>query len=276
MKQKLLSSFFVAISSLPITSADWLLQSANTTTTICFGVGAGSRNVDIAATTNQGNGTVQAIAELYSNGTWTGFPINSASGVLVDAAVSLDSSLKVGSSFLYAIFIANNNTTDGGGFVQASNLGGTIQDVNIFGNNNIGLVGGIVFKKKSYNGVAVSFDKGSSFQAYNIPSGYAKYGSFVDEQTWFVSAGTYGNTTTSASSGSESEFVTVPGIFPTDTVKPLSRKIRFKQSVGYVDSPSPAADTDTTTDGNDNTTSYPNENGWLASISDHGRRTNMD
>jgi len=245
---QLLFSFLVTLSVLATSSADWSIQ-PNTTTSICVGVGAGSRGFSVAATTSQTNpSSIDGAVEEYSNGTWTSYHIDSSTAFLFDAAISLDSSLKVASS-LFPVYVAN--ATDAS-FVQVPGLGGAIQSASVFGNTNIGLAGGLVLSKKQYNGVAVSFDKGSSFKAYNIPSGFARYASFVDANNWFVSAGIWNDASTAAS-----DALTLSVTFETDTpVKPLARKIRFKQSTGY--KPSTLDSTNT---------SYPNANGWLASIS---------
>lgn len=245
---KLIFAFLVSLSIVIITSAEWVIQ-PNTTTSICIGVGAGTKNIDVAATSSQTNpSSVDALVELYANGNWTALPCDSSSGLLFDAAISLDSSLKVASS-LFPVFVSNATNAP---FTQVPNLGGTIQSASVFGNNNIGLVGGIVFNKKSYNGVAVSLDRGSSFKVYNIPSGYARYGAFVDSNTWFISAGIWSDGIATVDAA-----LTLSPAFATNMpVKPLSRKIRFNQSTGYT--PSVFESTNT---------SYPNANGWLASIS---------
>lgn len=41
--------------------------------------------------------------------------------------------------------------------------------------------------------MAVSTDRGKTFSASPVPSGFTRYGSFIDSQTWVVSAGIWGD-----------------------------------------------------------------------------------
>lgn len=240
----LLFSFLVALSSACLVHAEWVVQTG-TQTSICVGVGAGATAVGIAATTSQTDPTTapKALIDLYSKGVWNTTQVESSSGLLLDAAISKDSALKVASS-LFPVYVSN---ASGAEYVQVEGLGGSIQSANIFGNTNIGLVGGIVLNKRSYSGAAVSLDKGNTWKAYDIPSGYARYGAFVDEKTWFISAGIW----------NDDEVTVDSAVYLTTTkeapMKPLARRIRFRQELD------PRAD--------GNTLASPNANGWLASVS---------
>ena len=161
----------------------WTLQPSTTATTL-VGVGAGS-DAAIAAAAMDGAG---AVAEVYADGKWTNSKVGG--GLLLDAAKSNDSTLSVVTSLL-PVFV--QDTTVSSDFVRAVGVGGAITSASIFGDNEIGLVGSVLLGKKSINGVAVSTDRGKTFSASPVPSGYTRYGSFVDSQTWVVSAGIWGD-----------------------------------------------------------------------------------
>ena len=180
---------FVA-KALTAAAQQWTLQASTTATTL-VGVGAGS-DTAIAAAAMDGTG---AVAEVYSSGKWANSKV--AGGLLLDAAISNDGTLSVVTSIL-PVFV--QDTTASNNYVQAVGVGGAIMSASIFGSSNaIGLVGSIVVGKKSVNGVAVSTDRGKTFSASPVPSGYTRYASFVDSQTFVVSAGIWGEDANSTS-----------------------------------------------------------------------------
>ena len=161
----------------------WTLQPSTTATTL-VGVGAGS-DTAIAAAAMDGTG---AVAEVYADGKWSNSKVGG--GLLLDAAKSNDGTLSVVTSLL-PVFV--QDTTVSSDFVQAVGVGGAITSASFFGDNEIGLVGSVLLGKKSINGVVVSTDRGKTFSASPVPSGFTRYGSFIDSQTWVVSAGIWGD-----------------------------------------------------------------------------------
>lgn len=169
-------------------SETWTLQS-EATATVLVGVGRGGpqgSNAIAAASENGGGAVVEEFDQ--SSNKWSKTKLSG--GLLLDSAVSGDATLKVVTSMLPVLIADNSNS-----YVQAPGVGGTIQSASIFNTNSIGVVGSLVVGKKSVNGVAVSTDRGASFSGIAVPNGYARYGSFVDANTWFVSQGIWGNDT---------------------------------------------------------------------------------
>jgi len=219
------------------TGSTWTLQS-QTQSTVLVGVARGGPNGANALAPAAQNG-IGAVIYSYDGASWdrqSGSNAGVQSGLLMGAALSPDATLKVVTSML-PVFVSDNAAT----YTTVPNVGGTIQSASIFNTNSIGVVGSLVVAKKSMNGVAFSNDRGATWSASPVPSGWTRYGSFIDSNNWLVSAGIWGddNTTTTTTLHTHAP----------DADFSLSKRIR----AGKGRKPISAEPT--------------NANGWLASVS---------
>ena len=223
------------------TGSSWTLQS-QTQSTVLVGVARGGPNGANALAPAAQNG-VGAVIYSYDGSSWdrqSGSNANVQSGLLMGAAISPDATLKVVTSML-PVFVSDNSDT----YTTVPNVGGTIQSASVFNTNSIGVVGSLVVAKKSINGVAFSTDRGVTWSASPVPSGFTRYGDFIDSNNWLVSAGIWGddNTTTTTTLHTHAP----------DADFSLSKRIRAGKGRKPTNGDSSSGDT--------------NANGWLASVS---------
>lgn len=223
-----------------VVQGEWVLQS-KTTATMIVGVGAGEGGAAIGAAAQNGAGA--EVVYSADGSTWAKSKL--ASGLLLDAAVSSDSSLKVVTSLL-PVFISQN----GGDYVQSSSIAGDFMSASIFGDSVIGLVGGFVMDKKSVHGVAISSDRGQTWSASNVPAAYSRYGAFVDANTIYVSSGTWGADNTTSVSSSDAVYLSMTAANAAASA-PRHRRIKIRGQEG------PPA----------RVGSEVNDNGWMATVS---------
>jgi hypothetical protein len=97
------------------------------------------------------------------------------------------------------VFFSNDN---GETYTAVEGLGGACQSANVWGDNkeNFALVGTWAVtdpnskKPLTVYGVATSTDKGATWSvSSSVPPGYARYGAFPTENTWYVSSGIWGS-----------------------------------------------------------------------------------
>lgn len=222
-------------------AGEWVLQ-PSTTATVIVGVGAAG-DTAIAGASENGGG---AVVEFFDGAKWAKTKLGG--GLLLDAAVSSDASLKVVTSLL-PVFISDN----GGDYVKSTSIGGDFMSATIFGDAVIGLVGGFVVDggKKSVNGVAVSNDRGQTWIASDVPASYSRYGAFVDASTMYVSAGTWGADNSTAASSSDTVYLSMTTTAADSA--PRHRRIKIR---GQKEGP-PAHLGDASV----------NANGWMAVVS---------
>jgi photosystem II stability/assembly factor-like uncharacterized protein len=177
-----------------------------------------------AAASDNGSGS---FAEIYHSGAWTKKAIQA--GMLLDNAVT--PSGNVVATSLWGVFQSNGDS-----FVTVDGISGTSQSANIYGQNkeNFALVGTWAVadpnggKKPTYvSGVASSTDGGKTWSiSADVPPGYARYGAFPSDSTWYVSSGIWGNDPAEKLAGHQlsSRFTrTAKGV--TVTEKPSLRKV---------------------------------------------------
>jgi len=176
-------------------SAEWSLSSETSATTLC-GVGAASNHKGIAAAASNGIG---AFVENFDGTKWKKSRV--AGGLLLDSATS-KGSLSVATS-MYYVFVSSDN----GATYSNSTAYGVSQSASIFNDGqSMGLVGSWILKPeagkkpKTVTGVAVSSDSGKSWNYYEVPGGYVRYGAFPSTNTWFISAGIWGSSADNESS----------------------------------------------------------------------------
>jgi len=171
----------------------WVLDSS-THSTMLVGVGAGDATNISAVVAGSQNG-VGSFVGLYDGVNWISKSLNS--GLILDAAIT--SKGVVAATSLFAVFISNDN---GESYVKSGAVKGTSQSANVFGANldHLALVGSFEVKDATspiptlVYGVATSFDSGNSFSvSTSVPDGYARYGAFPSETTWYVSCGMWGS-----------------------------------------------------------------------------------
>lgn len=183
-----------AISFSFLNASEWIIEE-ETSATVLIGVGYQHQGTGtIAAATDNGKG---AFVETWNGKKWTSTRKGDIqAGLLMSASISNDSNLQVVTSLL-PIYILDKSINDT--WIQAANVGGTSQSASVFGKDAIGVVGTLFVGKKTISGVAVTFDRGANWEGYDVPAGYARYGSFVDSNNWFVSSGIWGLEDSSAS-----------------------------------------------------------------------------
>lgn len=142
--------------------------------------------------------------ERYDGAAWSEETLgSSAAGMLMDAATS--DLVSVGVSMLPVVI-----STDGGKTYSTSQtISGLSQSATVFppdAGDQIGLVGSFSTGKGTpfVSGVAHSADLGASWSVSAIPGGSVRYGAFPASSTWYVSAGMWGDSVTSAGATSGS------------------------------------------------------------------------
>lgn len=185
--------FLLTILSAFLSSAfagEWSLDTS-TTATVVAGVGSSVDAVAVAAASANGVG---AFVEKYENGKWTKTQIQA--GMLLDSAVT--PSGNVVTSTVWNVFVSNDA---GNTYTAVDGLGGACQSANVYGPNKeyFALVGTWAVtdpdskKPLSVSGVATSTDAGKTWSvSTSVPPGYARYGAFPTETTWYVSSGMWG------------------------------------------------------------------------------------
>lgn len=178
----------------------WVLDSSTQAQQI-IGVGAWSPGNDIAAASANGVG---GFFERYDGSEWSKETLGDATaGMLMDAATS--NVVSVGVSMLPVVL-----STDGGKtYTTSTSISALSQSVSVFppdSGDQIGIVGAMSTGKGQpfVNGVAHSSDLGETWSVSSIPGGSVRYGSFPSSDTWYVSAGMWGEDSVAvgASSGS--------------------------------------------------------------------------
>ena len=112
----------------------------------------------------------------------------------MDLDIAVDSEDTGVMTGMFSLFLKSSDSKD---FVQVPNLFVSSQSVSRFssGAGKFGAAGYITTKDASFTGVAVSLDKGASFQTYDIATNSteypARYGAFPTDSTWYVSTGTW-------------------------------------------------------------------------------------
>ncbi|KAJ1404952.1 hypothetical protein B484DRAFT_457199 [Ochromonadaceae sp. CCMP2298] len=186
--------FYFAVFALAVTAqaSEWTLDKSTAATTL-VGVGVGGATVAIAAAASN---NVGAQVDIYDGSAWT---VNTGvvqAGVLMDGAISADKSLIA----LGSLFNVDVSVDGGKSFAAAPGFGGPVQSIHVF-DSSIAAVGVLTVTTssppKSVSGVAVSRDAGGSWDMYAAGPN-TRYGSFPSADTWFISGGTW-NDTSSAS-----------------------------------------------------------------------------
>lgn len=186
----------------------WVLDSS-THSTMLVGVGAGDATNISAVVAGSQNG-VGSFVGLYDGVNWISKILNT--GLILDAAITSKGSIAATS--LFSVFISTDN---GQSYVKSSVIKGTSQSANVFGANldQLALVGSFEVKDATspiptlVYGVATSFDSGNSFSvSSSIPDGYARYGAFPSETTWYVSCGMWGSDPSTTVTGKERSALT--------------------------------------------------------------------
>eukprot|EP01040_Poterioochromonas_malhamensis_P010200 gene10200-11091_t len=178
-------------------AGQWTLDTT-TSATIVAGVGTAADDVVVAAAGANGVG---AFVENYQNGKWTKKQVQA--GMLLDAAISPAGNVVATS--VWTVFTSN----DGGStYTAVDGLGGACQSANLYGPDReyFALVGTWAVSNPdskvptSVSGVATSTDGGKTWTvSSSVPPGYARYGAFPTENTWYVSSGIWGESALKAS-----------------------------------------------------------------------------
>lgn len=173
--------------------AEWTIIDSTSATTL-VGVGADSDVRAVAAAAQNGLG---AVVERYDGENWPKERVEA--GLLLDAAVSSDYTV---ATTVFPILVSKDN---GATYTTSENLAGAVQDAQIV-NGAIYLTGGFAVpvegdRPASGNGVARSTDGGDSWTMFNVPAGYARYGAFPSENTWYVASGIWGDDPEAIESG---------------------------------------------------------------------------
>ena len=176
----------------------WALVPGTTASTL-VGCGAGSSTEAIGAAGVSGKG---AFVDLFNGNAWSENGGILTAGLPMDGAISADGKL----SFITSMFSMFVSTDSSATYNAVPGIGGPMQGAYMFNGNSLAAVGPVLtlpgsgLKPGSVSGVAVSTDgQGQTWTAYQVlDETMCRYGAFPTADTWYVTAGMWGNTTSSA------------------------------------------------------------------------------
>jgi len=171
-------------------AGEWALDTTSSATVVC---GVGSSKDDKCAAAALANG-VGSFVENWQDGKWKKTQIQTM--MILDTAIT--PSGKIVAATVWPIF----TSSDGSTYTKAVGVSGASQSANVFGSDkeSFALVGSWVdtttegSKPVTVYGVASSTDSGNTWKiSGNVPPGFARYGAFPTDTTWYVSSGMWGS-----------------------------------------------------------------------------------
>lgn len=167
---------------------EWTIDES-TADLVLMGLGAADATHGVAGTCSSSGAEPS-----FYNGTAWGKTHNSPSGVIMDMAATPGNELSVYTSFGGPWV----STDQGASWTRGGSVIGVAQSVQVFNNSKaIGITGQLTIPGQgTVNGVMVTSDgQGAQWEAYGIEGAiYPRYGSFPSATTWYVTEGTWPET----------------------------------------------------------------------------------